>query len=114
MKYYKIYSHAVRNPRPVQDVTFKKQEVLDEAIQWNYDMLFESNGTHIDDDEVKRLYALTLEDDVDDDVYNKLYEAAADYLTRWFEKVESLSAGDWGIVALEDDEDAWEHRPNVW
>lgn len=114
MKYYKIYSHAVRNPHPVQDVTYKMKEILDEAIQWNYDMLFESNGTHINDEEVKRLYALTLEDDVDDDVYNKLYEASADCLTKRFEKVGSLPAGDWGLVALEDDEDAWVYRPNNW
>ena len=114
MKYYKIYSHATRNPHPVQDVTFKKQEVLDEAIQWNYDMLFESNGTHIDDDEVKRLYALTLDEDDDNEIGNKLYEVVAEALDKQFEEMGFLAAGDWGLVALEDDEDAWERRPNNW
>ena len=114
MRYYKIYSNACISAHPVQEVTHKKDEALNEAIQWNYDMLFESNGTHIDDGEVKKLYALTLEDDADDDVFNKLYEASANYLAKRFEEVGRLPAGDWGLVALDDDEDPWAYRPNRW
>lgn len=115
MKYYKIYSKACTIPHPVQDVTCKKDEVLADAIQWQYDDLFDSGCTvRWATDAMKDLFKLTLDDDVDESIFNKLYELVADYFTTRFEECGSISAGDWGLVALEDGEDAWERRPSRW
>ena len=114
MKYYKIYSNACVSARPVQEVTHKKDEVLNEAIEYQYDGFFNSNGTTINDEEVKKLYEATKEDDVDDQIFNTLYEKIADILVKDFEESGRIAAGDWGLVALDDDEDAWAYRPNRW
>ena len=114
MKYYKIYSNACASARPVQEVTHKKDEVLNEAIEYQYDDFFNSNGTTINNEEVKKLYEATKEDDVDDQTFNTLYEKIADILVKDFEESGRIAAGDWGLVALDDDEDAWAYRPNRW
>ena len=114
MKYYKIYSNCCTVPHPVQDVTYKKEEVLSEAINYRFDEYLDSNGTTLNDEKIEKLYEATKEDDVDDQIFDELYEKIADALAEEFERNGSIAAGDWGLVALEDDEDAWTHRPNVW
>lgn len=114
MKYYKIYSNCCTVPNPVQDVTYKKEEVLSEAINYRFDEFLDSDGTTINDKEVEKMYEATKEDDADDQIFNTLYEKIADILAKDFEESGRIAAGDWGLVALEDGEDAWEHRPNVW
>lgn len=116
MKYYKIYANCCTVPNPVQDVTYKKDEVLNEAIEYQYDEFLNSNGTSIIgvDEEVNKLYEATKEDDADDRIFNTLYEKIADILAKNFEESGRITAGDWGLVALDDEEDAWAHRPNVW
>ena len=116
MKYYKIYSNCCTVPHPVQDVTYKKDEVLSQAIDYQYDEFWNSNGTSIVgiDDEIEKMYEAAKDEDADDQLLNELYKKIADGLAKEFEKNGSIAAGDWGLVALEDDEDAWAHRPNVW
>lgn len=116
MKYYKIYSNCCTVPNPVQDVTYKKDEVLNEAIEYQFNEFLDSNGTSIigANEEIEKLYEASKEDDADDQIFDELYEKIADVLAEEFRKNGSITAGDWGLVALGDEEDAWEHRPNVW
>ena len=116
MKYYKIYSNCCTVPHPVQDVTYKKDEILSQAIDYQYDEFLNSNGTSIVgiDDEIEKMYEAAKDEDADDQLLDELYGKIADALAEEFERNGSIAAGDWGLVALEDNEDAWAHRPNVW
>ena len=116
MKYYKIYAKAVRKPHPVEELTdWEKEEALNEAIEYKYEAYLDSNGTaFIGDEETKALYEKIAMNDEEERLLNALYENIASHAIKELETIGSIAAGDWGLIVLNDEEDPWEHRPNVW
>lgn len=118
MKYYKIYAKAATVAHPVKELcTWEMKEVLNNAIEYQCEMYIDSDGTTlIGNDETKALLEMLYDEDNNDvtEIYNKLYEEIGKLVEEEFKEVGSISTGDWGLVALEDDENPWDYRPNVW
>lgn len=118
MKYYKIYAKAARVAHPVRELSaWEKDEVLNDVIEYQCEMYIDSDGTTlIGNAETKALLEMLYDEDNNDvsEIYNKLYEEIGEIVMKEFKEIGSVSAGDWGLVALEDDEDPWDYRPNAW
>lgn len=117
MKYYKLYAKAARVARPVEELnTWEMKEVLNDAIEHQCEMYIDSSGTTlIGNDETKALLEMLYDENNDEtEIYNKLYEKIGELVIKEFAEIGSASGGDWGLVALKDDEDPWDHRPNAW
>lgn len=111
---WKVYSNACRSSHPVQDVSFKEQEVLDEAIMWQYDEFVEHGGGVLaGNSELADLVKREIEFDYDSDLIPPdAYEACADELCKFYDEEGYLPAGDWAIVRTENGEEPG--RPNNW
>ena len=101
MKVYRIYSKGCTKARPIEDVTYKEEEMVEEAISENWDNATD-NGS------------ISFELDLDGDISQEDYETKISNFYRelqdsW-EKTGILSCGDWELRRLEDDE--FPQRPN--
>ena len=117
MKYYKIYAKTARVAHPVEELnTWEKTEVLNDVVEYQCETYIDTDGTTmIGNDETKALLEMLYDEENDEtEIYNKLYENIGELVTKEFTDIGSVSAGDWGLVALEDGEDPWDHRPNAW
>ena len=117
MKYYKIYAKAATVAHPVKELcTWEMKEVLNNVIEYQCEMYIDSDGTTlIGNDESKVLLEMLCDEENDEtEFYNKLYENIGELVMKEFSENGRVPAGDWGLVEIEDDEDPWDYRPNVW
>ena len=117
MRYYKIYAKAARTPKPIEELSdWEKDDLLNEAINYQYEDYLDSEGTTIrGNDETKQLLKMLNDEESDETkILNKIYEKIAELVIKEFKEVGNIPAGDWGLVALDDDESPWDYRPNAW
>ena len=101
MKVYKIYSKGCTKANPVKDVTYKEEEMVEDAISENWDNVTENDSIS---------FELDLDGDISQEDYgNKISNFYSELQERW-EKTGILSCGDWELRRLEDDE--FPQRPN--
>ena len=101
MKVYKIYSKGCTKANPIEDVTYKEKEMVEDAISENWDNATENGYIS---------FELDLDGDISQEDYeNKLQKFYSELQESW-EKTGILSCGDWELRRLEDDE--FPQRPN--
>ena len=101
MKVYKIYAKACTNPNPIKDVTYKEEEMVENAIYENW-------GNATDNGSIS--FELDLDGDISQEDYgNKISNFYSELQESW-RKTGILSCGDWELRRLEDDE--FPKRPN--
>ena len=101
MKIYKIYAKGCTSSRPIEDVTYKEEEMVENAISENWDNATDNGSVEFETD---------IDGDISQEDYeNKLSDFCEELKESW-KKTGILSCGDWELRRLEDDE--FPHRPN--
>lgn len=115
-KVWKVYAQCAYDPHPVTDITFKEKEVLDEAMNYQYDKFCEHGGGVLGiygSDELKQmLEECDAHEWEDDEETNELYEACMDELSAYYSELGVMPCGDWGVIKTEWNE--YPNRPNAW
>ena len=101
MKVYKIYAKGCTSSRPIEDVTYKEEEMVEDAISENWDNATDSGYISFDAD---------LDGDISQEDYESKLSKFYSELQESWEKTGILLCGDWELRRLEDDE--FPQRPN--
>ena len=95
MKIYKIYAKGCTSSRPIEDVTYMENEMVEDAISENWDNATENDYIS---------FELDLDGDISQEDYgNKISNFYRELQDSW-EKTGILLSGDWELRRLEDDE----------